>query len=146
MSQVLVALAALHHAGVIRRELAPRYITIRESDQAAVLTDFELAKLTEGAPTVRPSGRWPNDLYRAPDVDGDAPIDARADIYSWGRILVHGLCGALPAKGEEEPAVMALPDLPKSIRTLALACVSVARSNRPRTIAEVQSVLKRWTA
>lgn len=145
MTQTASAIQALHHARIIRRELSPQTIVCRQSDGAAVLTDFELAKLTEGAPTVRPeNGRWRNDAYRAPEVDAGEDVDARADIYSWGRILIEGLCGVLPPQGTEEQAVQALPDLPKSVRTLALACVSPARSLRPRTMIEVESVFKRW--
>ena len=55
-----------------------------------VLTDFELAKLLDGNPTV--AGRWPDDEYRAPEI-GEEGIDERADLYSWGRILVRAIAG-----------------------------------------------------
>lgn len=143
MRQIASPLQAMHAADIVRRELSPRFVLIRRSDNAAVLTDFELAKLLDGAPTVSPKKAWPDDPYRAVEVDGDAPIDARADIYSWGRILVHAVAGELPAKGEEADA-LGNANLPPAVRRLALACVAPARSARPGSIEEVLAAIKKW--
>jgi serine/threonine protein kinase len=143
MRQIASALQAMHAADIVRRELSPRFVLIRQSDHAAVLTDFELAKLLDGAPTVSPKKAWPDDPYRAVEVDGDAPIDARADIYSWGRILVHAVAGELPAKGQEADAV-GKAALPPAVRRLALSCVAPARSARPNSMDEVLAAIKKW--
>ena len=87
MTGIACGLKALHRAGIIRRELSPRFVLLREADDRPILMDLELAKLSEGVPTVSPQ-EWPEDPYRAIEVGGDAPIDARADLYSWGRIFV----------------------------------------------------------
>jgi serine/threonine protein kinase len=123
--------------------LSPRFVLIRRGDNAAVLTDFELAKLLDGAPTVSPKKAWPDDPYRAVEVDGDAPIDARADIYSWGRILVHVVVGELPAKRQEADA-LGKAALPPAVRRLALSCVAPARSARPNSMDEVLAAIKKW--
>jgi len=143
MRQIATALHAIHAAGIVRRELSPRFVLIRRSDHAAVLTDFELAKLLDGSPTVSPKKAWPDDPYRAVEVDGDAPIDARADIYSWGRVLVHAVVGELPAKGQEADVLGDAP-LPPAVRRLALTCVAPARSGRPSSMDEVLAGIKKW--
>lgn len=143
MRQIATALSAMHAVAIVRRELSPRFVLIRRSDHAAVLTDFELAKLLDGAPTVSPKKGWPDDPYRAVEVDGDAPIDARADIYSWGRMLVQAVVGELPPKGQEADALGHAP-LPPAVRRLALACVAPGRSARPSSMDEVLAGIKKW--
>ena len=73
---------------------------LRESNDRPILTDLELAKLGEGQPTVSPD-EWPDDPYRALEVSGDGPVDARADIYSWARIFMHAATGCLDERGCE---------------------------------------------
>jgi len=141
--QIAAGLERLHSKEIIRRELSPRFIVVRTADQLAVLTDFELAKLLDGSPTVSPKRAWPDDDYRALEVDSEATIDPRADIYSWGRILVHAACGQLPPRGDE-PAALANTQLPPAIRKLAAACVALPPSNRPTTMAEVLHATRNW--
>lgn len=143
MRQIAEGLRALHQVNIVRRELSPRFVIVRRDDSNAVLTDFELSKLLEGAPTVSPKKGWPDDPYRAIEVEGDSPIDVRADVYSWGRILVRLACEEIPAKGTEALAI-AKAELPPAIRRLALSCVAPARSDRPNTMNEVLTAMKKW--
>jgi serine/threonine protein kinase len=143
LRQIAAGLAALHAAGVVRRELSPRYVIVRDADGGAVLTDFELAKLLDGGPTVAPADGWPDDDYRAVEVDSTSAVDARADIYSWGRIAIHAVCGALPAKGAEAGALDGVT-LPTAVKKTLLACVAAPRSDRPATIEEVLAGIKKW--
>ena len=77
-------LQALHVAKIIRRELAPRFIILRAKDGAPVLTDFELAKLLEGRPTVAPKGGWPDDPNQATEVSGEGKQHEKYDVpFSW---------------------------------------------------------------
>lgn len=144
MRQIASALQAIHAADIVRRELSPRFVLVRTADQSAVLTDFELAKLLDGAPTVAPKAGWPADPYRAIEVEGETPIDARADLYSWGRILVHAVCGELPAKGQEAD-VLAKAKVPPAVRRIALSCVAMPRSDRPDSVTKVVAAIKNWT-
>ena len=66
--EVAAGLAALHEAGVIRRELSPDSVILEAKSGRVVLTEFELAKLTDGRPTVSCSQHWPVDRYRSPEV------------------------------------------------------------------------------
>jgi serine/threonine protein kinase len=136
-------LQALHAAGIIRRELAPRHVLVRKGDGIAMLIDFELAKLSDGVPTVAPAGEWPDDAYRAIEVDAHADLDPRADIYSWGRIAVHAICGELPERGGEADALAAVT-VPDSVRAIVLAAVAVPRSDRPATTSQIVEAIRKW--
>ena len=63
MREIAGGLSALHRAQIVMRELAPSRVLLAKSDGRAVLTDFELAKLLAGGPTVSPGEEWPEDPY-----------------------------------------------------------------------------------
>ncbi len=134
-------LAVLHRNGVIRRELSPKTILLRERDDRPVLTDMELAKIVSGGPTVSPA-KWPDDPYRALEVSSAATCDERSDVYSWGRIFVHGVVGSLAARGQES-----IPDsfkLPRSVRAIVMQSVEVLPSRRPHAMTQILDVLGGW--
>jgi len=134
-------LQGLHKQGIIRRELNPATILIRDLDGRAVLTEFELAKLIDRGPTVS-TDEWPVDPYRAGEADSD-DIDVRADIYSWARIGIHALNGDLPEIGQED---MALSDV--QVPTAVVRCLtrsaSVFRSDRPDAITDILPEIESW--
>lgn len=140
MTGIAKGIAQLHRMKIIRRELSPKSVVLRERDDRAILTDMELAKLTGGAPTVSPE-EWPDDPYRALEVGGETPVDERADIYSWGRIFVRAATGALCDRGEEDVSEL---DVPDPVKDLIGQCVAVTRSQRPADMKAVLKVLKGW--
>jgi serine/threonine protein kinase len=140
---IAAGLLALHEAKVVRRELSPRFVTLRKKDLSPVLTDFELAKLLDGAPTVSPAGGWPDDPYLAPEVVSRGTVDGRADLYSWGRVFVRCLTGRLPEPGADADAVRASA-LPAAVRSVLVACLALPRSDRPASAADVLKALRKW--
>ena len=141
MTGIAQGLAELHKVGVIRRELSPKSVLLRASSDRPILTDMELAKVAAGGPTVSPE-EWPDDPYRALEVTGDAPLDVRADVYSWGRIFVHAATGTLGERGEES-----LPDddlIPEAVRDVVMQSVEVLPSKRPSDLKPVLKALKVW--
>jgi serine/threonine protein kinase len=142
LGEIALGLQALHEATIIRRELSPRSVWLCESDNAVLLTDFELGKLFDGSPTV--SNEWRDDPYRAPEVSaGSATIDVRADLYSWGRILVRATTGALPDRGTES-AALASASLPRAVSDITRRCVALPQSERPNSIEEVLAAVRGW--
>lgn len=133
-----IAQGLLHGAVIIRRELSPRNVVIREADGCVVLTDFELGKLLDGSPTV--SSSWPDDPYRAPEVGAAPQLDGRADLYSLGRIFLHAASGMLPAAGE----TIACPSVPPRVRDIVERCVNLVPDLRPKSIDEVLHALDDW--
>lgn len=141
--QLLNALVELHAASVIRRELSPHSILLQETTQQATLTDLELAKLTDGRPTVAASVQWPADPYLAPEIRARTGVDPRADLYSWARIVVQLCLHRLPAPGQET-ADLEASSLPKAVRTALAACLAIEPQRRPETAAHVVAALRRW--
>lgn len=139
--EIALALAQFHAVGMIRRELSPQTILIDGASQRVVLTEFELAKLLDGSPTVS-NDDWPVDPYRAPEASSE-DVDQRADVFSWGRVTLHLLLGLLPESGTEGDALRAA-SLPKKIETILLKSVSVSRRSRPTRLEELIAVLKDW--
>ncbi|MBX9681654.1 MAG: protein kinase [Gemmataceae bacterium] len=139
---VASGLASLHDAGIVCRNLSPSYILVRKDDGQAMLTDFELAKIA-GDPTVAPAGGLPETDYSALEAAGTAPVDARTDVYSWGRIFVHAAAGALPPKGKEAEA-LAAAKVPSEVRTLVDQAVRKARTKRPSDMKAIISALQEW--
>ncbi len=141
MLDVARGLSALHQEGIIRRELTPASILIRNADGRAILTEFELAKLIDRGPTVS-TDDWPVDPYRAGEADSD-DVDMRADIYSWSRISLHTLIVELPVVGDEVKGVHDLA-MPNDIKQLLVDAASPFRSSRPESMEAVISVVENW--
>ena len=143
MTGIAAGLDALHRKQVIRRELSPRFVLLRKKDLTPVLTDFELAKLLDGVPTVSPVGGWPDDPYLAEEVASRGTVDGRADLYSWGRVFVHCLTGRLPEPGADADAVRN-STLPPAVRAVLVSCLALPKSDRPAAVADVLKALRKW--
>ncbi len=139
--QIAAGLKSLNDGNIVRRELAPQSILLEADTDRLVLTEFELAKLLDGSPTVSKAD-WPVDPYRAPEA-GSNDVDQRADVYSWGRITIQMLCGVLPPEGDEA-ALMKSAKLPKKIESLLTKCVAVSRRSRPNGFDEFMDILSTW--
>ncbi|MCA9196006.1 MAG: hypothetical protein KDA87_00650 [Planctomycetales bacterium] len=133
-------IAAAHKAGVVLRELSPQRIIVRDSDGTPVITDMELAKISGGSPTVS-TGQWPTNPYQALEVDSNSPVDHRADIYSWARILVHAATGQLDEPGREDVNKVDVPDV---VRDIVQQSLRIQRNQRPDDMQAILRVLRRW--
>ena len=134
-------LKLLHDNGIVRRELSPQHILLRAPDRSVVLTDFELAKLSGGAPTVGKD--WPPDLYRAPEL-GEGDATTSVDIYSWGRIMAYMGIGVLPPVGREKKSLHESA-LPEPLIELIAICVAASPRSRPGTMQNVLDALREMT-
>ena len=142
MREIAMGLKALHGEGIILRELRPKSILLRQGTPSVVLTDFELAKLSDGGPTAS-RDRWPRNPYRAKEV-GAPNIDTTVDLFSWGRILVRVFCGKpLPPRGHEREVLTKIK-LPKQVLEIAVACAKPVCTERPRGIDEVIEAIRKW--
>jgi serine/threonine protein kinase len=138
------ALHCLHEHGVVRRDLSPGDILLRDGDDAVILTDLELAKILEGRPTVAPSDWWGRENpLRAPEVGSPDATDPRVDVYSWGRLFVRLLSGSYP---DTNPAGSVFEGLgiPSALRGQVASSAAAARSKRPPSFAPVLAALEKW--
>lgn len=97
--QIGDALAAVHDAGLVHRDVTPHNILVAP-DGHATLIDFGLARaLTQGADdsftalTLSGSGPAGTRTYMAPEQLGGGTVDAAADQYALSATLLRGLGG-----------------------------------------------------
>ncbi len=141
MTEIAQGLEGLHRAGVIRRQLTPESIVLGK--RSVVLTDFELAKLLDGSPTVD-VGERPDDLYVAPEIrDGDPATDFRADIFSWAMIMVRAATGAVIQDCEFVANKLAAIGIPRSFISLIVNCLGPV-TTRPENMNKILLALKKW--
>jgi serine/threonine protein kinase len=123
------------------RELAPARILIADDDGRAVLTDFELARLLDGSPSV--SSEWPEDPFRAPEVDGgDASI--QADLYSLSCVAAAAISGE-DIRADEVLEILRQATFPKPLLRLLVACSEPIPARRPDSLAPLIKELARWS-
>ncbi len=140
LHEIATGLNALHQAGIVLRELAPSRVLIADKDKRAVLTDFELAKLLDGSPSV--SSDWPEDPFRAPEVDGGTATVA-SDLFSFGQVALAA-CGGHPGQSSDAPSVFASIGMPKGLAIRFQDCLQGFPKDRPQELAPLLKDIVRW--
>jgi len=94
--QVASALAAIHAAGILHRDLKPGNIMFRD-DGSLALIDFGLAKQMRLHAAITGTGQiFGTPYYMSPEQGHAEPTDERSDLYSLGCILYEMLTGERP--------------------------------------------------
>jgi predicted Ser/Thr protein kinase len=108
VAQVGGALDAAHRHGLVHRDVKPANVLLGDEDHA-YLTDFGLTKrsATTGGGGLSRAGGWVGTLgYVAPEQIRGERIDARADVYALGCVLVHALTGSAPFIRDNDEATL----------------------------------------
>jgi hypothetical protein len=97
---VASALAAAHRRGLVHRDVKPANVLIASSDEEyedqIYLTDFGIARRTDGESLTR-TGMFVGTIdYTAPERIEGGKGDASSDIYSFGCMLFEALTGHVP--------------------------------------------------
>jgi serine/threonine protein kinase len=111
--QICDGLAHAHAKGVIHRDLKPSNVMILNGidDPLVKIVDFGIAKLTNSEKSAQQqltqSGMiLGSPAYMSPEQCLGMPLDARADIYSFGCLMFETLTGRLPFTGDTEYGVL----------------------------------------
>ena len=156
LRDVVRALAYAHEHGVVHRDIKPENILL--SGDAAVVTDFGIAKALAASKTQAPGGTLTQvgtsigtPAYMAPEqAAGDPATDHRADLYALGCVAYEMLAGAAPFAGRpvhqlfaahmnDVPAPLAVrrPDAPRALAALVMRCLEKDPARRPQSAREV---------
>lgn len=98
--EVASGLEALHEQGLFHRDIKPGNILIDEQG-TAYITDFGLAKDSQGSLLTRPGQALGSMDYMAPEQIRSDEITGAADIYSLGCVMYECLCGKPPFADRE---------------------------------------------
>jgi serine/threonine protein kinase len=94
-AEVASGLDALHEAQLFHRDIKPANILLDESE-AAYITDFGLAKDTQGSLLTRPGQTLGSLDYMAPEQIRGEEISAATDVYSLGCVMFECIAGKPP--------------------------------------------------
>lgn len=143
--QGATAIATVHKAGFVHRDICPRNFMLRP-DGKLVLFDFGLS-VPDTPAFLQPGNRIGTPSYMAPEVVRRLKIDKRLDIFSFG-ITAYEICTLeLPwprASGGKAALRHATtppqdirelwPDIPPPLATAIMACIAAQPDQRPATM------------
>jgi len=147
--QTCDALVAIHHQGIVHRDVKPGNILLDEDPSGALhvkLTDLGIAKtvsetdvIRDNAPTKVPGTA----KYLPPEQIRLEPVDGRADIFSLGVVAYELLTGQAPFTAEDSkgflaanrkqrqtPAIEVTPELPKFLSDIVERMLAKDREER----------------
>src|SRR5574341_40158 len=157
LDRLAPALDKAHAMGIVHRDLKSGNILF-DDDSNAFLSDFGIAKMTEGGPTglTGTGSMIGTPAYMSPEqARGDPGTDGRSDLYSMGVILFEMLTGDLPFTADTPmgiaikhitdpvPRVLNIaPDLPPRCEAVVVRAMNKDPENRYQTMAEMVADLR----
>ncbi len=135
--QTASALQAVHHMGVVHRDLKPHNIFLCHSPEGGdhvKVVDFGVSKMVgPGKEMTRTGALLGTPYYMAPEqaLEHAEDVDARTDVYALGAILYEMLSGSPPYQAQSIPTLLykivhdPLPSLAATRRELPAAVVQV---------------------
>ncbi|MDQ6714830.1 MAG: serine/threonine protein kinase, partial [Actinomycetota bacterium] len=150
IGQAALALAAAHAAGVVHRDVKPANILITP-DGRAKLTDFGIARATDGASHTRTGEVLGTPQYLSPEQALGRGATGASDLYALGIIAQEMLTGRKPfdsgspvatALAQVNDAPPALPDwVPTDLRRIVGQSLAKDPEERPTSAAAVAAAL-----
>jgi serine/threonine-protein kinase len=151
--QMAEALAAVHRAGFIHRDVCPRNFVVDKACETLKLIDFGLT-VPATAPFMQPGNRTGTANYMAPEVVRRRPTSQKLDIFAFG-VTVYELCAfelpwprgaglAAMAHGSVEPTDIRTycPKIDKRLESAINACIESEPGKRPASMEEFLQLIK----
>ena len=154
--QMADAVAFAHDRGVVHRDLKPLNVLLADGHTPKI-TDFGLAKLTEGSVHTVEGTVMGSPHYMSPEQADGRRVDHRADVYSLGVILYQMLTGRVPFEGDiasvlaqhirkpPPPPRKVAPDnqIPPKLERLVMAMLAKKPDDRPDKMGDISTELAR---
>ena len=152
-SEVASGLDALHATGLFHRDVKPANILLDEAE-TAYITDFGLAKDSQGSLLTRPGQTLGSLDYMAPEQIRAEEITAATDVYALACVMYECVTGkppfadrqgmrALWAHLQDEPpdATEARPDLPQAFASELRRALAKDPAERPASASALAAAL-----
>jgi serine/threonine protein kinase len=152
--QVAEGLDALHANGLIHRDVKPANILI-DHDGTAYITDFGLAKDSQGSLLTRPGQALGSLDYMAPEQIRSEEVTAATDVYALGCVMYECLCGAPPFADRQGMRVLwahlqdapqnltqKRPELPPAVGDAVMRALEKDPAARPQSAGEFARMLE----
>jgi serine/threonine protein kinase len=146
--QVAEGLDALHANGLFHRDVKPANILL-DTDGTAYITDFGLAKDSQGSLLTRPGQALGSLDYMAPEQIRSEEVSAATDVYALGCVMYECLCGAPPFADRQGMRVLwahlqdapqnpceKRPDLPGEVGAVIMRALEKDPATRPQSATE----------
>ncbi|MFD4835236.1 WD40 repeat domain-containing serine/threonine protein kinase [Streptomyces uncialis] len=140
------ALAAIHHAGVVHRDLKPGNVLLGPDGPRVI--DFGIARTSDMSLTATNvlMGTYG---YMAPEVLAGRRATAASDVFAWGAMVLYAAGGQEPFRGENLAEVAHRtstfePDLsavPAALRPLVAAAIAKEPERRPSASEVLQGLI-----
>lgn len=151
--QAAEALAAVHRAGYIHRDICPRNFVTSKDAASLKLIDFGLT-VPATPPFMQPGNRTGTANYMAPEVVRRRPTSQRLDIFAFG-VTAFELCTfempwprgaglAAMAHGSQEPVDIRTlcPQIDPRLERAIVSCLDPEPEKRPASMDEFLKAIK----
>jgi len=152
LREVAWALAYAHGQGVVHRDVKPDNILLERDSGRALVADFGIARLVQGAGMSGEGELVGTPEYMSPEQASAGPLDGRSDLYSLGVVGYYALSGRLPFMAPSVAALLAqhvtkpcppldAPGAPRSLVGAIERCLAKDPAQRPQSGEQLATVL-----
>jgi serine/threonine protein kinase len=152
-TDVAAGLEALWGAGMVHRDVKPANILL-DANGRAYITDFGLAKDTQGSLLTLPGQALGSMDYMAPEQIRGEPVTAATDIYALGCVMYECMVGRPPFAEVQGMRILwahlqdpppdprsVRPDIPERFSQTLLVALEKDAAKRPQTAGEYARML-----